>query len=367
MKRLLALALAGLLLLPAEAGAGIRIKDITSVRGVRENQLIGYGLVIGLQGTGDSMRNAPFTQQALQSMLDRMGVNIMGADVRVRNVAGVMVTATLPAFATAGSKIDVEISSIGDASSLKGGTLLMTPISGADGQVYAVAQGSIVGSGFAAGGQGTTVSQGVPTDGRIPNGAIVEREIAGSLDGVDNLALELFNPDFKTATLISDTVNRATMRQYGKALAQEQDQRSVMLVRPPNVSTARFLAEIGDLLVNPDTPARVVINERTGTVVIGQDVQVSTVAMTHGTLTVKVTETPVASQPAPLSKGTTAILPRTDVSAAEQDGHIAVVGGASLQALVAGLNQIGLKPTDVIAILQAIKTAGALQADLVIQ
>jgi flagellar P-ring protein precursor FlgI len=366
MKPLLALLLA-LIFLPAVSDAAIRVKDITSVQGVRENQLIGYGLVIGLQGTGDSMRNAPFTQQALQSMLDRLGVNIMGADVRVRNIAGVMVTASLPAFATTGSRLDVEISSIGDASSLKGGTLLMTPLSGADGKVYVVAQGALVVAGFAAGGQGATVSQGVPTDGRVPNGGLVEREAPGSLDGVNGLALELFNPDFKTATLISDTINRETVERYGKPLARERDMRSVMLERPAQVSTARFLAEIGDLLVTPDTPARVVINERTGTVVIGQDVQVSTVAMTHGTLTVKVTETPVASQPAPLSKGTTQVLPRTDVSAAEQDGHIAVVGGASLQALVAGLNQIGLKPTDVIAILQAIKSAGALQADLVVQ
>jgi flagellar P-ring protein precursor FlgI len=364
--RLLALALA-ICLTASAADALTRIKDITSVKGVRENQLIGYGLVIGLQGTGDSMRNAPFTEQALQSMLDRMGVNVLGTSLRVRNVAGVMVTANMPAFASAGSRIDVDISSIGDSSSLKGGTLLMTPMNGPDGQVYAVAQGPVAVSGFSAGGDGATISQGVPTDGRIPNGALVERVPGGGMDDIGPLVIELFNPDFKTATMVSDIINAYTTARYGKALARERDMRSVQIEKPKQISATRFIGEIGDLLVAPDTPARVVINERTGTVVIGQDVQVSTVAMTHGTLTVRVTETPVASQPAPLSKGTTTVLPRTEVSATEASGHIAMIGGASLQSLVAGLNKVGLKPTDIIAILQAIKTAGALQADLVIQ
>jgi flagellar P-ring protein precursor FlgI len=230
-----------------------------------------------------------------------------------------------------------------------------------------VAQGPIAVSGFSATGAAASITQGVPTDARIPNGAIVEREVAGGLDQLSSLVLELYNPDFKTATLISDTINRAAVAAYGKPVARERDMRSVVLMRPPHVSAARFLAEVGDLLINPDTPAKVVINERTGTVVIGQDVQISTVAMTHGTLTVRVTEMPDVSQPAPFSKGTTTVVPRTAVSTEEPDGHIAVIGGASLQALVSGLNQIGLKPTDIIAILQAIKSAGALQADLVIQ
>jgi flagellar P-ring protein precursor FlgI len=364
--RLIAFAL--LLLFSSQAADALtRIKDISSIKGVRDNQLIGYGLVIGLQGTGDSMRNAPFTEQALQSMLDRMGVNVIGTSLRVRNVAGVMVTANMPPFASAGSRIDVDIASIGDSSSLKGGTLLMTPLNGPDGQVYAVAQGPVAVSGFAAGGEAASITQGVPTDGRIPNGALVEREAGGGLDDIGPLVIELFNPDFKTATMVSDIINAYTTARYGKPLARERDMRSIQITKPKQISATRFISELGDLLVNPDTPARVVINERTGTVVIGQDVQVSTVAMTHGTLTVRVTETPVASQPAAFSKGTTAVLPRTAVSATEDSGHIAMIGGASLQSLVAGLNKIGLKPTDLIAILQAIKTAGALQADLVVQ
>jgi flagellar P-ring protein precursor FlgI len=313
------------------------------------------------------MRNAPFTQQALQSMLDRIGVNVTGDSLRVRNVAGVVVTADLPPFASAGSRIDVDISSIGDAASLKGGTLLMTPLAGADGQVYAVAQGPISASGFAAGGAAESVSQGVPTGGRIPNGALVEREVGGSLDDSDSLVVELYNPDFATAMQVADAINAYAEARFGRPVASERDMRSVVLAKPDSITATRFLAEIGQLTVLPDVPARVVINERTGTVVIGQDVQISTVAMTHGTLTVRISETPLASQPAPLSKGNTVVLPRTAVSADEPDAHIAVIGGASLQSLVSGLNSIGLKPTDIIAILQAIKSAGALQAELVIQ
>ena len=367
MKRLAAIFILATALLGSSAESMTRIKDISTINGVRDNQLVGYGLVIGLQGTGDSMRNAPFTEQALQSMLDRMGVNVNGISLRVRNVAGVMVTANMAPFISSGSRMDVDISSIGDATSLLGGTLLMTPLNGPDGKVYAVAQGPVAVAGCAAGGAAATVSQGVPTGGRVPNGALVEREVAGTLDEIFPLVMDLYNPDFKTATMVSDAINAFAVKKYGKPYAQERDMRSIILDRPPQITTARWLAEIGDLLVNPDTPARVVISERTGTVVIGQDVQVSTVALSHGTLTVRVTEEPIASQPAPLSKGTTTVLPRTNVSATEEDGHIALVGGTSLQALVAGLNKIGLKPTDIIAILQAIKTSGALQAELVVQ
>ncbi|MBZ0230195.1 MAG: flagellar basal body P-ring protein FlgI [Bauldia sp.] len=365
----LTLVLAAIIGLAAgDAGAYTRIKDITSVVGVRDNQLIGYGLAIGLQGTGDSMRNAPFTEQSLQAMLDRMGVNVTQAGLRVRNVAAIMVTANLPAFASVGSRIDVNVSSVGDASSLNGGTLLMTPLTGADGRVYAVAQGAILVSGFAAAGTAASVSRGVPTDGRIPNGAIVEREVAGSLDDIGSLVLDLQNPDFATATLIADLINSFATTQYGKPVAQERDMRSVVLRKPEKISSARFLAEIGDLLIYPDAPARIVINQRTGTVVIGQDVRISTVGMTHGNLTVRVTESPVASQPLPFSKPDKAVvLPRTQITATEQGGHMALLGGTSLQTLIDGLNQLVLKPTDIIAILQAIKTAGALQAELVIQ
>jgi flagellar P-ring protein precursor FlgI len=353
--------------LPAAAPAASRIKDISSILGLRDNQLVGYGLVIGLQGTGDSMRNAPFTEQSLQAMLDRMGVNVVGTSLRVRNVASVMVTANLPPFSNVGTRIDVDISSIGDAVSLKGGTLLMTPLAGGDGQVYAMAQGPLAVSGFAAAGAADIVSEGVPTGGHITNGALVERQVPGALSDLGPLVIELYNPDFMTAAKVADTVNAYATARFGRPVAHERDMRSIVLDRPPGVGSARFLAEVGELPITPDVAARVVINERTGTVVIGQDVQISTVAVTHGNLTVRVTEAPVAAQPAPFSLGKTVVLPRTGVTAAEQDGHIAVVGGASLQVVVDGLNKIGLKPTDIIAVLQAIKASGALQAELVVQ
>ncbi len=365
MRRLVLLAL----LLVGFAGDAFatRIKDVTTVEGVRDNQLIGYGLVIGLQGTGDSLRNSPFTEQALQSMLDRMGINVLDSGLRVRNVAGVIVTANLPPFSSTGTRIDIDISSIGDATSLKGGTLLMTPLNGADGKVYAVGQGPVSTSAFAVAGAAASLTQGVATGGRIPNGALVEREVPAALNSAAPMTLSLNNADFKTATAIADAINAYAVARFGKAVAQERDARSVVLNRPVNITATRFIAEIGDLIVVPDVPARVVINERTGTVVIGQDVQISTVAMTHGTLSVRITETPQVSQPGALSLGTTQVVPRTAVEAIEPNAHIAFVGGASLQTLVDGLNRIGLKPTDIIAILQAIKSAGALQAELVIQ
>jgi flagellar P-ring protein precursor FlgI len=367
-KRLAVLAaLAFLGIATSGAEAYTRIKDISSILGVRENQLIGYGLVIGLQGTGDSMRNSPFTQRSLQAMLDRLGVNVTNESLRVRNIASVMVTADLPAFANVGSRIDVAISSIGDAVSLRGGTLLMTPLAGADGLSYAVAQGPVTGAGVAAVGNAASVTEGVATGGRIPNGAVVERQVAGSLNDLGPLVIELYNPDFMTATLVADAVNAFTQQRYGMALARERDMRTVVLRRPQGVTPTRFLAEVGELPVTPDAAAKVVINEKTGTVVIGQDVQISTVALTHGNLTIRVTETPVASQPPSFSKGQTVVLPRTQVSATETDGHIAIVGGTSLQVLVDGLNQIGMKPSDIIEILQSIKASGALQAELVVQ
>jgi flagellar P-ring protein FlgI len=365
MTRFLLLVAAVILL--ATSAQATRIKDISTIQAARENQLIGYGLVVGLQGTGDSMRNAPFTQHALQSMLDRIGINVLNGEMRVRNVAGVMVTANLPPYASSGIRIDIDVSSIGDAVSLKGGTLLMTPLTGADGQVYAVAQGPISGAGFVAAGYAASVTEGVATGGRIPNGGLVERSIPGAFEDSQQVVIELFNADFATATQVADVVNAYAKARFGQAVAHERDMRSIALARPKGITATRFMAEVGELLVSPDAPARVVINERTGTVVIGQDVQISTVAVTHGTLTVRVSEMPFASQPPPLSKGTTTVLPRTSVTANEPDVHIAMVGGASLEQLVAGLNRIGMKPTDVIAILQAIKTAGALQAELVVQ
>jgi len=363
---LLLAAFAGLF--AGDAAALTRIKDVSSILGVRDNQLVGYGIVVGLQGTGDSMRNAPFTQQSLQAMLDRMGVNVVGVDLRVRNVASVMVTANLPPFANLGAHIDVEVSSVGDAVSLKGGTLLMTQLSGGDGQVYAVAQGPIAVSGFAAVGAAESVSQGVPTDGRIANGAVVEHQVPGALSQIGPLVIQLFNPDFSTAVEVADAVNQYARVRFGKDVARERDMGTIVLDKPDKITSARFLAEVGELEIAPDSPARVIINERSGTVVIGQDVRISNVAVAQGNLTVRITETPIASQPGPFSKtGDTAILPRTDVGATEQSGHIAIVKGTSLEVLVDGLNKIGLKPTDIVAVLQAIKAAGALQAELVVQ
>lgn len=352
----------------ALAPGDVRIKDIAAVEGVRENQLVGYGLVVGLQGTGDTLRNAAFSEQSLQSMLERLGVNVRDSALRTRNVAAVIVTAELPAFAGAGSRIDVNVASLGDASSLQGGTLVITQLAGADGEVYAVAQGPIAVTGYSAAGMAESVQKGTPTAGRIPNGALVEHELQTSLDGLGALTFKLRNPDFRTAIRITDAINAYSRRRYGAPVAEERDYRTVALLKPRGMSAARFIAEIEGLPVRPDTPARVVIDERSGTVVMGADVRISTVAITHGNLSIRVTETPVASQPAPFSEnGETVVLPRTMVDASESGGKLAIIGGTDLQTLVRGLNQIGLKPTGVIAIVQAMKTAGALQADLVVQ
>jgi len=357
----------GLFCLSSATFAEVRIKDIASIQGMRDNQLIGYGLVVGLQGSGDTLRNAPFTEQSLQSMLDHMGVNIRNISLRTRNVAAVIVTTDLPPFSGPGSRIDVTVSALGDATSLMGGTLLMTPLMGGDGLTHAVAQGAVAVTGSVAVGQAESISQGVPTAGRIPNGAMVEHEVKSRLGEFGQLTLELKNPDFRTAVRITDAINSFTKSQSGVKTAHEQDFRTVALLIPPSLGATRFIAEIGDLLVEPDTPARVVVDERTGTVVIGQDVQISTVAVTHGSLTVRIDETPQVSQPAPLSNGKTTVVPRTKIDSKESGGQFAILGGTTLRTLVKGLNQVGLKPTGIIAILQAIKSAGALQADLITQ
>lgn len=351
----------------ASARGSVRIKDIVDIRGVRANQLVGYGLVIGLQGTGDSMRNSPFTEQSMQSMLDRMGVNIRSQNSRSKNVAAVTVTSELPAFIGTGSRIDVTVSSLGDATSLMGGTLVMTPLYGADGEIYAVAQGSLAVSGFATEGDSEKLTQGVPTTGRVPNGALVEREVPGGFNDDGKLAIELRNPDFRTSIRVVDVINDYARSRWGQPVAREEDFRTVHLKRPSEVSSTRFIAEIGELRIAPDQPARVVIDERTGTVIIGKDVQISLVAVTHGNLTVRISEMPSVSQPAPLSDGQTVVTSETIIDAREDGGNFAFVGGADLETVVRGLNRIGLKPTGIIAILQAIKTAGALQAELVVQ
>lgn len=356
------------IVLPAVvAQADVRIKDITSVRGMRPNQLVGYGLVTGLKGTGDSLRNAPFTEQSLNSMMDRMGVNIRGLGGRTRNVAAVMVTAELPPFSVSGNRIDIVVTSMGDATSLAGGTLLMTPLQAADGKVYAVAQGSVTISGFEVKGQNEVLTHGVPTSGRIPGGALVERNAPNPTRHTDVLHLELTNPDFATAMSIVDTINVYGKRRFGARIARESGPGSVAMSVPRDIAVARFLAEIGTLMVATDAPARVIIDERTGTIVITKHVTVSRVAVTHGNLTVRVTELPTVSQPQPFSEGKTVVENETKVRAAQDSGSFAVVDGVDLQSLVSGLNKMGLKPLGIIAILQAIKSAGALQADLVVQ
>ncbi len=352
---------------PPLSGGYARVKDIAVLQNVRDNQLIGYGLVIGLQGTGDSLRNSPFTEQSMRSMLDRLGVNIRGAQLRARNVAAVIVTANLPPFAGKGSRIDITVSSLGDATSLGGGTLVFTPMTGADGRVYAVGQGAIAVSGFSSSGDAENLTQGVPTTGRIANGALVERQTRGQFSDIQDLVLELRNPDFGTAVNVTDAINAYAIQRYGRAVAEERDLRTIVLDKPDRVGAARFIAEIGELPVMPATTARVVIDERSGTIVIGQDVTISTVAVTHGSLTVRVTEEPTVVQPEPFSRGVTAVEPRTTISADQQDGQLRIVDGADLNTLVEGLNQMGLKPMGIISILQAIKSAGALQAELVVQ
>lgn len=346
------------------AGAVSRIKDIVDVEGVRENQLVGYGLVVGLDGTGDSLANSPFTRQSLESMLERLGVNTREAGLNTDTVAAVMVTAELPAFAAQGTRIDVTVSAFGDASSLSGGTLLVTPLQGADGEVYAVAQGSVAIAGFSAGGEAAAITNGVPTSGRISNGALVERELHYDIAGQDEIRLSLRNPDFNTATRIAAAINTY----LGAPAARATNPAVVELVRPAGYrgDMVALITEIENLLVEPDAPARVVIDEASGVIVMGENVRVSTVAIAQGSLTVSVRETPVASQPAPFAEnGETVVLPRTDVSVLEDVGDLAVVDdGVALADLVDGLNRLGVTPRDLIAILQALNAAGALQAEI---
>jgi flagellar P-ring protein precursor FlgI len=359
-----------LVVLLAACGQGLaqsRIKDITAVQGIRDNQLVGYGLVVGLPATGDSLRNSPFTEQSLRSMLDRMGIGVPPSAARSRNVAAVIVTATLPPFVSRGTRIDVSVSSLGDASSLAGGTLVLTPLIGADGKAYAVAQGPVTVTGFSSSGQSESLTQNVPTSGRIPNGALIERQLSGEFNDVSHLSLQVRNADFATAVSIADAINAHAKERYGMAIASEIDFRTVSIKRPPKISASRLLAEIGVLTIEPDSPARIVIDERTGTIVIGSNVRISKVAVTHGNLTVRVSESPTVSQPAPLSRGQTAVQSSTEVVAKQDGGQMAMLEGTSLEVLVNGLNKVGLKPQGIIAILQAIKTAGAIQADLVVQ
>ncbi|MEQ8345275.1 MAG: flagellar basal body P-ring protein FlgI [Sneathiellaceae bacterium] len=419
------------LAMPVQA-ATTRIKDIADFDGIRENMLIGYGLVVGLNGSGDSLRNAPFTRQSLENMLERMGVNIRGnTNFQTDNTATVMVTANLPPFARNGQRIDINVASLGDADSLMGGNLLVTPLIGADGEVYAVAQGPVTVGGFSAQGQGQTVTQNVPTAGRIPNGAIVEREVGFDLASLPSLRLALRNPDLTTARRIAQAVNGALAGANARAL----DPSTVALEVPPGGRTdmVGMMVAIEQLQVTTDTPAKVVVNEATGVIVMGNAVRIDTVAIAQGNLTIRITETPQVSQPNAFAPGpgvvqgiggiqgvaettgtvqvprtnpdgspardtagnvifdpvtqavpgtgldaiqpqqgliaggaTTVVVPRTqiDITQDGKDKLTVVNGGVSLQQLVDGLNALGVGPRDMISILEAIKAAGALQADI---
>jgi flagellar P-ring protein precursor FlgI len=364
--RTLSAAAAVALTLLAGAGplaAASRIKDLSNVEGVRQNQLIGYGLVVGLNGTGDTINNSPFTKQSLQAMLERLGLNIRGQTLRTGNVAAVMVTANLPAFGTQGTRIDVTVSALGDAKSLQGGVLLVTPLLSADGNVYAVAQGSLAIGGFQAEGDAAKITRGVPTVGRIANGAIIEREIDFALNRMNQVRLALRNADFTTAKRIAAAVNDF----IGVPTAEPLDPSTVQITVPKQYqgNVVALLTEIEQLQIEPDQSAKIIIDERSGIIVMGRDVRVSMIAVAQGNLTVSIAESPQVSQPAPFSRGRTVTAPRTQVGV-QEDGHkLAVVrDGVSLQQLVDGLNSLGIGPRDMIAILQAIKAAGAIQADI---
>jgi len=352
-----------MLLVPVSSRA-TRIKDIASIDGVRENQLVGYGLVVGLNGSGDSDQ-ARVQTQSLVNALERMGVTIARGDLTVKNVAAVMVTATLPPFSRQGNRIDVLVSSIGDAKSLAGGTLLMTPLKGGDGQTYAVAQGPVVTTSFSYGGQGGSAQKNHPTAGRVPEGGLVEREIPFALTGKETLRLNLHRPDFTTAARIVAAISG----RFPTLPVTSSDPGSVEIPVPEGYRDrlVEFVAEIERLDVRPDTTATVVVNERTGTIVMGEEVRISTVAVSHGSLTLLIREAPKVSQPPPLSGGKTATVPRTDVAVKEEQGGLATLKeGASIGDVVRALNALGVSPRDLIGILQAIRAAGALQGELTV-
>ncbi len=348
--------------MPAQA-VSARIKDIVNIEGVRDNQLIGYGLVVGLNGTGDSLNNSPFTKQSLQAMLERLGVNTRGENMRTGNVAAVMVTANLPAFSTQGSRLDVNVASLGDASSLQGGTLLVTPLLGADGEVYAIAQGSVTINGFSAQGDAASIVSGVPTTGRISAGGLIEREIGFVLGAQRTLRLALRNPDFTTSRRIALAINDF----IGVPCATPEDQATIRINLPRhfNGNLVDLITDIEQLVVETDLPAKIVIDENSGIIVMGKDVRVSTVAVAQSNLTVTIAESPTVVQPLPFSDGETAVEPRTDLTVDERNSDLALVTeSVSIQELVDGLNALGISPRDLIAILQAIKASGALQADI---
>ena len=354
----------------AYAATNSRIKDIVNFEGIRENILVGYGLVVGLNGTGDKLNNSAFTEQSLIAFLERQGVNTRGTELKTKNVAAVTVTATLPPFSRTGAKIDVSLSAMGDAKSLLGGTLLATPLYGADGEVYAISQGSVAVGGFTAGGDsGSTITKGVPTSGIISNGAVVEREVDFRLNEMPSIKLALRNPDLRTAENVSNAINS----RLGPTTSVVMDPGTVKLSVPAEYSNAvaYLLADIEQLPVETDQVAKVVIDEASGTIVMGEKVKIDRVAVAQGNLIVKVEETPQVSQPnafAPFG-ATTEVVPRSEIAVDEEsDARMAVLDtGATLGDLVSGLNALGVGPRDLITILQTVKAAGALQAEIEIR
>jgi flagellar P-ring protein precursor FlgI len=348
---------------PAVAQADVRVKDVARIHGVRENSLVGYGLVAGLNGTGDKGRSSPFTPQAVANMLQRLGVALPPGTIDGKNVAAVMVTAKLPPFARPGSAVDVTVSSLGDATTLQGGTLLLTPLQGPDGRVYAAAQGPLSIGGFSFGGaSGDTVQQNHPTVGRVPNGALIEREVPMSLEA-GTLSLRLVQPDFTTAVRLAAAVNGVAP---GAARAVDP---ATVVVAVPHADPHRameFIAQVESARLEVDAPARIVISERTGTVIIGNEVRIATVAISHGNLSIQVREEYQVSQPAPFAdRGRTVVVPQSDVTVKEEKSKLMVVReGASIGDVVRALNALGVSPRDLIAILQAMKRSGALLADL---
>jgi flagellar P-ring protein precursor FlgI len=340
----------------------VRLKDIAEINGVRKNQLVGYGLVVGLDGTGDG-KKAAFTVQSMASMLEKMGVTINKNDIKVKNVAAVMVTAELPPFAKKGNRVDVLVSSIGDANNLQGGTLMMTALKGVDGNIYAVAQGPVNTGGFGAGGTTSMVVKNFPTVGRVLSGATIEREVPTRFNQGDTMLFSLHNPDFNTAARVVQTINV----NYAEPVARAQDAGTIEISIPDQYvgNAVPFLASLSTLEVEPDNDAKVVINERTGTVVMGEQVRISTIAIAHGNLSIVVKENFDVSQPLPFSDGRTAVTPNTQVNVQEDTNQLMVVPkGISIGNVVNALNALGVTPRDLIAIFQAIKAAGALQADL---
>ena len=344
-----------------------RIKDLAAIAGVRSNQLVGYGIVVGLDGTGDQTTQAPFTVQSMKSMLSQFGVAVPpNVNPQLKNVAAVSVHSELPPFAKPGQKIDITVSSIGNAKSLRGGSLLMAPLKGADGQVYAIAQGSLVVGGFGAGGSdGSKITVNVPSVGRIPGGATVERPAPTAFGAEDNLVLNLFSPDFTTAHRLASAVND----KIGMGTAQPLDGSSVMVYAPRDpAQRVAYMAMLENLTLEPgEQAARIIVNSRTGTVVIGRHVRVTSAAVTHGSLTVTITERPVVSQPAPLAGGNTVVVPRADVQIEEERNKMFLFEpGISLGEIVQAVNNVGASPGDLVAILEALKEAGALRAELVV-